>query len=252
MWYDDKDLEREAEQSEMFRPATQKEIEEGRKRDEMKMAPFDHLPKDEKGRPMISGYSIGYCGGYYLDHDPRKFVWRKIQKFVEHPGERFEVTPEIKSLIEKAKAEEAEYIKLSEEYQGLIDHLVNQIKNSKYRLIKIGTGINKRTGNPNFQVYLDRNSLKKDAKPWYGDWSSTYTKESLFINLKVIEAKNLKEAEKEVNNEFSQSKFELVGLASDPSTSRHTYEISGWIQKIFDSKEMKRAIELQPIVCRRI
>jgi hypothetical protein len=91
------------------------------------------------------------------------------------------------------------------------------IKNSQYKYIKIGTGINNRTGRPNFQVYIDRDTVRI-AEDVYGLHKGLKT-----LKGEYVEAKNISECGTYHERRDDHAWTDLIDRLDGSST--HTYKL---------------------------
>ena len=126
----------------------------------------------------------------------------------------------------------------------LINQLKTKLENLKFslqkeagsrRLLKIGVGINIRSGRPNFQIWLNINSLTVSVRDYF---------DGTRVNLegRLYCAKNWAEVQKGNYDEIIKSLIEPYGGV--PSTTKHTLQLSGLLSPEATRELQKLTVEL--------
>ena len=228
-WYDEKDLEYEAEQNEIWTATPDcTKIEKEYEKMRNKFMFFKEIERNVEKQYSIFEVNKKYGIKLRVNHlyselfsdkvlvKPFELELYKYQKMdLENYSKMNE--EEQNEFCDSAYNRYNEMLKKADKYFVLLQIFMYYLK-SKGDIINIGIGVNRRTGNPNFQLYLDTNSLKIKDTNFGIDFPKKPEEVNLFGNL--YRAKNFKEVQYEQPIEFE--------LISKNSYCNHDFEYKQW------------------------
>lgn len=242
-WYDDKDNEREAEQNEIWCCHSNKE--EIKKRYETMREKYSYLKELERHEEenysifeINALYGIKYrvddFSSYFICSDEKVLQAFKLDfyKTKQKLKDFSQLSAEEQNMfIEIALKKYDEYLKVADEYFVLMQMFINKLKHrgENNPIVKIGVGINRKTGHPNFQIFLDTRTLEVKET----NFGFRFKKpEEVNIFGKVYFAKNF--------GEIKTSEAEELEFLNKRNNFTHDFQYVKW----FDDALYKYASEL--------
>lgn len=239
-WYDEKDNNRDSDYGWEFKVCTPEEEQTEKAALEAAMAAFAAAglptkPVKEHNKStwyefvpgfwIYSYFRFGYMTKLWFRIKTEEPAKEELVEFITGAEER--ILKEMGAEWQDLAVRGTEFIEKAENflsrehawingYNKRIEKIYSLIKNNQYRYIKIATGINNRTGRPNFQVYLDRDKIELETHI-YGIHKGLKT-----LRGEYVEAKNISECGTYHEFRWKQYQDLFVYMAG---SSTHEYKL---------------------------